>query len=168
MIKKLLNFINQQTLLGEIMRFIIVGGFATVIDFLATGITIYFFDPELYPHFFEVFLSDKSGISSVVGTGVGFLFGLLANYLLSIMFVFNEKGKSKTIGGAIKFTIFSTIGFFIHVLGMYIFNTLLKFEWLIVKVVFTIIVLVYNYITRKVFIFKNDDNPPKNSAQGEN
>ena len=55
MFKKLKLFINQKTLFGEIMRFILVGGLATVVDFVAMGVTKYIFEPSKYPSFINVF-----------------------------------------------------------------------------------------------------------------
>ncbi len=161
MFKKLLAFINQPTKFGEILRFVIVGGLATVIDFLAMGITLYLFEPSLYPNFYNVFfgaIGEPSTLAASFGTGLGFLFGLLANYLLSILFVFNEKGKSKTLKGFLVFTFFSAIGLLIHEIGMLVFFGELKINEWVVKIVMTLIVLVYNYITRKLFIFKKDKN----------
>ncbi len=159
MIKKFLEFINKPTLFGEILRFILVGGLATVIDFLVMGVTLYFFEPSLYPSFFNVFygaLGEPQTIATLFGTGLGFVFGLLANYLLSIIFVFNEKGKSKSLKGFLVFTFFSTIGLLLHEVGMFVFFDRLGLNEWIVKIVMTLIVLVYNYVTRKLFIFKKD------------
>ncbi len=173
MIKKFLNFINQQTLFGEIMRFVLVGGLATVIDFLAMAVVLYILEPETtYPHFYNVFFGggEPSTLSSAIGTGVGFLFGLLANYLLSIIFVFNEKGKSKSASGFIKFTILSAIGLAIHEVGMLVFFGKLKINEWVVKIGMTLIVLIYNYVTRRLFIFKGEKESAKveESAEGEN
>lgn len=172
MIKKLLKFINQPTLFGEIMRFVLVGGLATVIDFLAMGITLYAFDSSLYPHFYNVFFGGgkPSALAANVGTGIGFLVGLLANYLLSIIFVFNEKGKSKTASGFIKFSVFSAIGLGIHEVGMFFMYNKLYLDWGIIsnisegawvwliKIILTAVVLVYNYVTRRLFIFKKEND----------
>ncbi len=170
MIKKLLNFINQQTLFGEIMRFVLVGGLATVIDFFVMGLTLYLLDSSIYPHFYNVFFGGgtPTNLNSAIGTGMGFLFGLAANYLLSIIFVFNEKGKSKTVKGAIKFTIFSVIGLIIHEVGMLVLFGKLKINEWIVKIAMTIVVLIYNYLTRKIFIFKNGNNSSEPNLEGEN
>lgn len=170
MIKKLLNFINQQTTFGEIIRFLFVGGLATVIDFLAMAITLYILEPaSTYPHFYNIFFGggEPSVLNNVFGTGTGFLFGLLANYVLSICFVFNEKGNSKTKSGFVKFAVLSAIGLGIHVGGMALFNGVLKIDEWIVKIVLTLVVLVYNYVTRRLLIFKKDNNQLQTET-GEN
>ena len=73
-----------------------------------------------------------------------------------IFFVFNEKGKSKTVKGFIVFTVFSAIGLLIHELGMYLLSAKLGMNEWIAKIILTIVVLVYNYISRKLLIFKKE------------
>lgn len=165
--RNFLEFINQKNLVGEILRFIIVGGLATVVDFFAMGVTKYICQPSIYPSFLDVFLTFMNGIKSstfadMLGTGVGFICGLIANYLLSVIFVFNEEGNSKTANGIIKFVVFSLIGFGMHELGMFLFSRFTPVNEWIVKIIMTLIVLVYNYITRKLFIFNR-----KTTDQGE-
>ena len=159
--RKLIQKLNTKyPRLSEIIRFLIVGGLATVIDFLAMGITLYCFEPNLYPHFYNVWIGGgaPSTLATIIGTAIGFIVGLIFNYIFSIIFVFQDKGNSKTTKGFIIFTLLSIGGLLIHVIGMYIgYNLMGINEWLL-KIIFTIIVLIYNYITRKVIIFKPEEN----------
>ena len=95
-----------------------------------------------------------STISTIIGTGVGFILGLVFNYIFSIIFVFDEKGKSKSVGGFFLFAILSLIGLGIHLIGMYLGYDLMHMNEWIVKIVLTLVVLVYNYLTRKLLLFK--------------
>ncbi|MCD7728860.1 MAG: GtrA family protein [Clostridia bacterium] len=141
--------------LAEILRFLIVGTLATLVDFVVAGVTLYIFDPSLYPNFFNVFYGggEATVAASCVSTGVGFVFGLFVNYLLSIIFVFDEKGNSKTGKGFVVFALLSAVGLFIHVFGMWLFVDIVGWNYWIIKIMFTAIVLVYNYVTRKLIIF---------------
>lgn len=142
--------------LFEIIRFVIVGGIATVVDMFTMGVVLYLFNPSLYPHFYNVIYGggDPSTLATVVGTGVGFLVSLLVNYLLSVFFVYEEKGNSKTAKGVILFTVLSLIGLFINMFGMWLGYDICHINEWIVKIIMTLVVLVYNYVTRKLFIFK--------------
>ena len=165
--KKLIqNFTNKYPRLAEIMRFLIVGGLATVVDYLAMGIVLYCFNPGLYPHFYNVWIGgDKpSTIATVFGTGIGFVVGLIFNYIFSILFVFHEKGQSRSVKGFVIFTILALGGLLIHLVGMYLGYDLLHINEWIVKTFFTLVVLVYNYITRKIFIFKAQPAPVNSQA----
>ena len=44
-------------------------------------------------------------VAVVVGTAMGFCVSVIANYLLSVLFVYEEKGKSKTATGMILFVV---------------------------------------------------------------
>lgn len=157
------NFTNQHPQLSEIMRFLIVGGLATVVDYLAMGIVLYCFNPSLYPRFYHVWLGEQnpSTIATIIGTGIGFIAGLIFNYFFSILFVFHEKGQSRSAKGFFLFSLLSFGGLLIHLIGMYLGYDILGINEWIVKTFFTLVVLVYNYITRKFFIFKAQSTLPK-------
>ncbi len=160
--KKLIqNFTKKHPRLSEIIRFLIVGGLATIVDFFAMGVTIYCFAPQLYPHLYNVWVGGKnpSTMATIVGTGIGFIAGLIFNYIFSIIFVFHEKGQSRSAKGFILFTLLSLGGLLIHIIGMYLGYDLLNINEWIIKIVLTIVVLIYNYITRKIFIFKAKTEP---------
>lgn len=157
MFEKIKAFLMRPTRACEILRFLIVGGIATAVDYFAMGVTIYLLSPSLYPDFFSVFFRadiDPSLPAKLLGTGIGFIFGLVANYLLSVFFVFNEKGMSKTAKGFLAFALFSAVGFILHEVGMYIMSDLLSINQWAVKTILTLVVLSYNYLSRRAFIFK--------------
>ena len=109
---KIKAYFKTHKLAAEIIRFVIVGGFATIIDMFVMGVVMYAFQPEIYPHFHDVFFNSDikpSSISTVIGTGSGFIAGLIFNYFLSVFFVFEEKGESKTVKGFLLFTVFPGI-----------------------------------------------------------
>ena len=163
------NLDEKYPTLFEIFRFLIIGGIATIIDMLVMGVVLYIFDPSLYPHFYNVWvgrIGEPKTIATVVGTGTGFVVSLIFNYLLSVIFVYHDKGNSKTLKGKILFVILSTIGLLINMAGMWLGRDLLYINEWIVKIVMTLIVLVYNYITRKLIIFKTK-SPSVSEADAE-
>ena len=162
-----INFNEKHKKLCEIIRFVIVGGIATVIDYLVMGIVLYLFNPSLYPHFYNVWIGkigEPTAIATVVGTGLGFCVSLVANYLLSVLFVYEEKGNSKTAKGVILFVVLSVIGLLINMLGMWIGFDLCHINEWVTKIIMTLLVLVYNYVTRKLFIFKQNDVSLENNS----
>lgn len=153
-------FAGKHKTLSEVIRFIICGGIATVVDMFVMGVVMYCMQPSIYVSFLNAFINSPtpSTLATIVGTGVGFLVGLLVNYVLSILFVFNEKGNSKSTKGFIIFTVLSAIGLGINLVGMYIGFDLLGWNQWLVKVIVTIIVLIYNYISKKLLLFKSKKN----------
>lgn len=141
----------------EFVRFIIIGGCATIIDMFVMGVVLYIFNPSLYPNFFNVFYGGgrPTTTASIVGTGCGFIFGLIFNYIFSVLFVFNEKGDSKSVKGVVVFFVLSAVGLGLHYLGMYLGFDLLKMNEWVVKIIMTVIVLFYNYISKKLLLFRN-------------
>lgn len=157
-LKKLyLDFNSKHKRLCEIARFVIVGGIATVIDYLVMGLVMYFFNPSIYPHFYNVWIGkagNPSTIATVIGTGSGFCVSLIANYLLSVLFVYEEKGNSKTVKGVILFAVMSAGGLLLNMLGMWLGYDICKINEWITKILMTMIVMCYNYLTRKLLIFR--------------
>ncbi len=160
---------EKYPLFMEIVRFCIVGGLATVVDMVAMGVVLYLFDASLYPHFYNVWFGggEPSTLATVVGTGVGFILGLFVNYFLSVLFVFTEKGKSKSFFGFTVFAVLSAIGLGIHLVGMYVGYDLLHINEWIVKIVLTAVVMVYNYVSKKLLLFKKGKEGGKGEAAAE-
>ena len=155
-------------LIREIVRFLLVGGGATIVDFLAMSLVLWAMQPAIYPNFLSVFLGgtqEPSTLATVIGTGCGFLVGLAFNYIFSVLFVYKEKGNSKTMGGFLLFSLLSAGGLAIHLLGMYLGYDLLHINEWIVKIILTAVVLVYNYITRKVLIFRKKPSGKEKKEQ---
>lgn len=160
---------NRKELIKEILRFLLVGGLATLVDF-----GIY----ELCR--FILFSGLSNNLNLVLSTSLGFIFGNIVNYILSIIFVFKgakEDKNTQTVKAFLIFTLIGVIGLGIKVLvqtsGNYLmsliidwfFNNIFNFSysvwvWLLDTFVYciaTLIVLIWNYIGRKIFIFKGEN-----------
>lgn len=155
---------------SEIFRFLVVGTIATIIDMFVMAMVIYKFNGQNHSSFFDVFASSSNSSSLLVtiATGIGFVVGLVVNYFLSIYYVYQgENRNAKTKKGFLLFAILSFIGLLIQTVGMYIGLSMFHFnEWLI-KIVLVFVVLIFNYITRKIFIFKNSDKVNEQMKQIE-
>ncbi len=177
---KITEFLRTHKTVAEILRFIIVGGIATIIDMFTMGVVMYFMEQSIYPSFINVFINSPtpSTFATIMGTSVGFVAGLIVNYVLSIFFVFNEKGNSRTVKGFVVFTVLSVIGLIINIIGTYIGFDLLHLNQWLVKIIMIIIVLIYNYISKRLVLFKKkpetvqgsniDNNTKSNTEDVEN
>ncbi len=155
MLKKFLKNRENQ---AEIIRFVIVGIICTGIDFLVSSLFLFIIYPDAK---YSVFVS----------TLLGQVVGIIANYLLSVLFVYKnlaDKRQSRSVSGFLLFALFSTLAFGINYGLKELFNFILPFEgrffWYAVVFAFvTLITLIFNYVTRKIFIFKpkqeNDEVP---------
>ena len=132
MIKKLLN----NKLFQQIIKFGIVGGLAFIIDY---GI--------------YTLLSQLLGIYYILASIISFSISVIFNYILSIKWVFDVT-KKQTTKDFIIFIVLSVIGLIINSIILYICVELFNIHDMIGKIIATIIVMVYNFITRKIFIEK--------------
>ena len=154
---------TKRQLLWEIFRFLLVGGTATLLDYLVFWI----FDALVFP---LVLPYDTLALS--LSTALGFCVGLIVNWILSVTFVFRQvkdERQARSKKSFLIFTVIGLIGLAITEIGILLlvavfpqitlFGTATLFEtawekW-IAKVMMTCIVLVWNYLGRKIFIFKS-------------
>lgn len=125
----------MKKLFEQIIKFGIVGGLAFLIDY---GIMVLCK---------EVFKFDV-----LVAAGFGFTVSVIFNYIASVKWVFNVNENNSKSKQFITFIIFSIIGLIITEIIMYIGTDIMKISYLIVKVWATLIVMVFNFITRKLFL----------------
>lgn len=132
----MINKFIHSKIFKQLFRFGIVGFTAFLID---AGL-LYILTDFLHIHYL---------ISSVIS----FTVSLIYNYILSIFWVFDVK-KKQTYKEVLLFTILSVIGLGINQLVMYLGVDLLNIYYMLCKIMATIIVMIYNFITRKIFIEK--------------
>ena len=85
---------------------------------------------------------------------ISFTVSLIFNYWASIKWVFDA--KKQTLKEIIIFIILSIIGLGINEILLYIGVDKFGYHELIVKLIATIIVMIYNFITRKLIIEKHN------------
>ena len=153
---------TKKQLFWEIFRFLIVGGTATIVDY---AISYVFYHWLLPPNLIGLTLS------LIISTAAGFCVGLVVNWLLSITFVFKQvtdEKKSKSSKSFLIFAVIGLIGLGLTEVGMHLGVKFLPeitlfgateflgeaWKWWISKVVMTCTVLVWNYVGRKLLIFK--------------
>lgn len=140
-VQKVLHFLHlnfddkTEKLIVQIFNFGIVGVVATVIDFLF----LYLFKECCQ---FPILLSNT----------LSFIISVLYNYWASLTFVFNvnpEKSKKKNF---VLFIFFSVIGLILNDAIVWIVTEKMKIYYLVSKVLATLIVMIFNFITRKKFL----------------
>lgn len=150
-------------LLKEIFRYLIAGGTATVCDIITKTLL------------YSVFLPDDMGsysifgfvneISVTISTVSGFLVGLIVNYIISIFFVFTSEGQKEKGKGLVPFLIYlavSIVGLLVNLsvtqLGCNILSVSQEdgFLFMFVSGVAACVALIWNYIGRKIFVYKGE------------
>lgn len=119
----------------QMFKFLLVGGLAFVIDYVTLIICK------------EVF-----NIPVLISAAIAFTVSVVVNYILSVKWVFDvDKSKSEK-KNFIIFIVFSVIGLGLTELIMWLGVDIIKINYLIVKIIATAIVMVFNFVTRKLFL----------------
>lgn len=124
---------KENKIFKKILKFGIVGGLAFIIDYSLLYV-----------------LTEFLSIHELVSAMIAFIISLIFNYILSIKWVFDVK-KKQTTKEIIIFVILSTVGLGINELIILI-GSLINIHYMISKLVATIIVMIYNFITRKTLV----------------
>lgn len=131
-----LNFKDKtKNLLLQMFKFLLVGGLAFVIDYVTLIICK------------EVF-----NINVLISAAIAFTVSVIVNYILSVTWVFDVDEKKSKKKNFIIFIVFSVIGLGLTELIMWFGVDILKISYLIVKIIATAIVMVFNFVTRKLFL----------------
>lgn len=120
------------------MKFGVVGGIAFIIDYICLIISK------------EIF-----GLSVLLSAAIAFIISVIFNYILSIKWVFNVNKEIDQKKNFIIFIVLSIIGLILTEIIMWFGTDIIKISYLIVKIFATAIVMVFNFITRKIFLERN-------------
>ena len=128
------NLINNK-LFKQLFKFGIVGTIAFIIDYSVM-----------------VFSKEVLNLYILIAVALGFLISVIFNYWASVTFVFNVKQKRSKTKEFIVFVILSAIGLGLTEVSMWLGVEVLNFNYMIVKLVVAVIVTLFNFITRKLFL----------------
>lgn len=126
----------MKNLIIQIIKFSIVGVIATIIDF---GVLM--------------LLKEVVHLDVLVASALSFCVSVVANYILSMLFVF-KGGKNGKIKEFIIFVVLSIGGLLLNQLLMWLGTEILAVYYLWVKVFACVFVPIYNFVTRKIFLEK--------------
>ena len=122
-----------------------------MIKFGFVGVLCFFIDYGIM-----VFLTEVFGINYMVSSTVSFSVSVTVNYILSVAFVFETDKDKNKIKEFIVFVLLSIVGLGVNELCMWLGTDLMGIHYMITKIGATAIVMVYNFVTRKMFIEKKN------------
>ncbi len=136
---------EHKDLILEFFRYCVVGGIAFLVDF------------GILHLFYSVIIGEEQRHSLFVSTALGFVGGLIVNYILSLVFVFlksKSEKKGRNLKAFIVFFVIGIVGLALTELGMHFGVKVIHINYMLVKIAVTGVVLTWNYIMRKILIFK--------------
>ena len=122
-----------------------------IIKFGFVGFLCFFIDYGIM-----VFLTEALKINYLISSGCSFSVSVIVNYILSIKFVFDADRDANKVKQFLVFLFFSIGGLIINQIVMWVAVDLLGIFYMISKIGATAIVMVYNFVTRKMFIEKKN------------
>lgn len=125
----------MKKIINQLLKFGVVGGIAFLIDY---GI---------------LFLcTDILNIHYLISSTISFTISVIFNYVASVVWVFEINEEKSKLNNFILFIVFSVIGLVINQIIMWLGVDNMNIHYLIVKIIATFIVMIFNFITRKIFL----------------
>ena len=131
---------------------------AQFMKFGVVGVIAFFIDYGLL-----AFCTEILGINYLISATIGFTVSVIFNYLASMRYVFTHKEDMSRRREFVIFVILSIIGLIINNALMWAGVEVLHVHYLIVKIFATAVVMVWNFVTRKIFLDAGD-NPDSHDA----
>ena len=122
-----------------------------IVKFGFVGFLCFFIDYGLM-----VLLKERLGIHYLISSTISFTVSVIVNYILSITFVFETDKSKNKVGEFVIFVCLSVIGLGINEACMWFTVETLGIHYMLSKVGATAVVMVYNFISRKIFIEKKE------------
>ena len=122
-------------LIQQLFRFGIIGIVCFLLDYIVM-----------------IILTERCGLNYLLSAGISFSISVIANYILSMQFVFVSKKDLKKTTEFTVFIFLSVIGLGINELLMWCAVEWLGLFYMFAKIIVTGIVMVYNFVSRKLLL----------------
>lgn len=144
-LRKLANLYEEHR---EGMRYLIFGVLTTVVNILIAALTYYIVFTSLSEEL-------KVNLSTMIAIIVAWIFAYITNKL----YVFHSKTENMKVlvKEIISFVSCRLVTAVIEVVLMNLFVTLLQFNYMLMKIVVNVIIIILNFVFSKLIIFKKGE-----------
>lgn len=133
---KLMGFVSQKGIYGEIVRYLIIGGTAFVVDYGSLLILNKIFE-----------------LNYLVAATIAFICGIAVNYLGSIFFVFQVRSMHNIHIERMVFLLIGLAGLLINDGMLYLLTGQMLIPVEYSKPLTQVVVLIWNFAARKLILF---------------
>ena len=121
----------------ELFRYTIVGGIAFIVDFsLLFALTEYL------------------NINYLISAAFAFGLGLLTNYSLSVLWVFDRRSFTNKYAEFFTFSFIGIVGLLLNEIFMWFFTEIVLSHYMLSKIFSTFFVYLWNFTIRKLVLFR--------------
>lgn len=120
---------------------------AQFMKFGVVGVIAFFIDYGLL-----VFLTEIFHVDYLISATISFTASVVFNYLASMRYVFTHKEGMSRRREFVIFVVLSVIGLIINNTLMWLGVEVLSIQYWITKIPATVVVMLWNFITRKLFL----------------
>jgi putative flippase GtrA len=131
---RITNMINKETAY-EAIKYLFVGGFCTIIDFL-----------------FLFLLTEVFKVNYVFSSAISFSIAVLINYFLCIFWIFKIRSVKNPKKEFIFYITISIVGLLLNTFLIWLLTEKFSIQFMISKILSTPIVLTWNFLGRKYFL----------------
>ena len=117
----------------QFFRYLFVGGFAAVVNIGLLFILTNF----LHIHY-------------LISNSIGFIGGLITNYILSKKLIFKTEKSFNKIAEFVIYAIIGIVGLVLDTLFMHLFTETIGFYYMLSKIISTALVFIWNFTQRKL------------------
>lgn len=121
----------------QLLRYVLVGGGAFIVDFLTLW---------AFTELFDVYY--------LVSAAIAFPIGLAVNYFLSTLWIFNRHTLRSKWAEVLIFSVIGLIGLGLNELFMFILTEVVHIFYLVSKIGATILVFAWNFVMKKTILFR--------------
>jgi putative flippase GtrA len=121
----------------QFFRYIFVGGVAFIVDFCSLFI-----------------FTDIFGVYYLLSAAIAFILGLIANYALSINWVFNKRTLDNRMSEFTIFAVIGIIGLVLNEMIIWLFTDYVGLFYLVSKIIAAALILFWNFFARKFTLFR--------------
>lgn len=131
---KIKNLFTSHPQLAELFRFAFTGGVCFLVEFVALTLLV-----------------ELVHVPVLIATAIAFLISVAVNYILCVKWVFTGARDGGT-GVKATFLLTSGMGFALNELFMWLLNIVLGVHYMIAKVISTLLVMIWNYFTKRMVL----------------